>query len=201
MFERLEKKIALLSSEHPDFTIKLSGNAIWRWRDLYRIVVDLAYSLGTASLIIFLVLTFVYRSIRLGLISVIPNLFPLATTGFLLLVSGQNLEIVSVCAFTVCLGIAVDDTIHFMTRFQEERRTTSDAKLALRQSFVSVGSALVITTLVLVIGFSTALVSDARDHRIFATMGILTITSALFADMVFLPALLLRFSGKNKNEP
>ena len=201
VFERLEKKIALLSSEHPDFTIKLSGNAIWRWRDLYRIVVDLAYSLGTASLIIFLVLTFVYRSIRLGLISVIPNLFPLATTGFLLLVSGQNLEIVSVCAFTVCLGIAVDDTIHFMTRFQEERRTTSDAKLALRQSFVSVGSALVITTLVLVIGFSTALVSDARDHRIFATMGILTITSALFADMVFLPALLLRFSGKNKNEP
>jgi predicted RND superfamily exporter protein len=46
------------------------------------------------------------------------------------------------------------------------------------------------TTVVLIIGFSTALLSDARDHRIFATMGILTIGSALFADLVFLPALL-----------
>ena len=54
------------------------------------------------------------------------------------------------------------------------------------------------TTVVLIIGFSTALLSDARDHRIFAIMGILTIGSALFADLVFLPALLLRFGGSRK---
>lgn len=200
VFERVEKRLANVNEKHPNFAVELGGNAIWRWKDLYQIVVDLAFSLGTASLIIFGVLTIVYRSIRLGLISVIPNLFPLATTGFLLLIAGQNLEIVSVCAFTVCLGIAVDDTIHFLTRFQEERVDTIDRREALRKAFIGVGSALIITTLVLAIGFSTALTSDARDHRIFAMMGVLTITSALFADMVFLPALLLKFAPKKEGE-
>ena len=112
----------------------------------------------------------------------------------MLLLVGQSIEIVSVCAFTVCLGIAVDDTIHFLTRYQEVSINTVDRKLAIRQAFVSVGTALIMTTVVLVLGFATALLSDARDHRIFAMMGILTISSALFADLVFLPALLLRFA-------
>ena len=56
------------------------------------------------------------------------------------------------------------------------------------------------TTIVLVIGLSSALLSDARDHRIFAAMGIMTITSALFADLVFLPALLLRYPPKIQSQ-
>ena len=60
------------------------------------------------------------------------------------------------------------------------------------------GTALIMTTVVLVIGFSTALFSDSRDHRIFAMMGILTIGSALFGDLIFLPALLLRYGGKKE---
>jgi predicted RND superfamily exporter protein len=197
VFERLEQGLESIQREHPDFTVTLSGGAVRRWQNLYKIVVDLARSLGTASLIIFGVLTLVYRSLRLGMISVIPNVFPLAVTGFVLWLAGQSIELVSVCAFTVCLGIAVDDTIHFLTRYQEESASVADRKLAIRNAFVGVGTALVMTTVVLVIGFSTALLSDARDHRIFAMMGILTIGSALFADLVFLPALLLRYAPSN----
>jgi predicted RND superfamily exporter protein len=198
VFERVQFKLAELQVKRPDFQIRLTGGVVQRWENLYRIVVDLAISLGTASLIIFFVLSVVYRSLRLGLISIIPNVFPLAITGTLLWLFGQNLEIVSVCAFTVCLGIAVDDTIHFLTRYREEEHKTEDRRLAIRQSFIGVGTALIMTTVVLIIGFSTALLSDSRDHRIFATMGILTIGSALFADLVFLPALLLRFGGTRK---
>lgn len=198
VFERIETKLGAIEADHPNFRIELDGSAIWRWKNLYQIVTDLAFSLGTASVIIFGVLTLVYRSVRLGLISVIPNIFPLATTGFLLWAVGQYLEIVSVCAFTVCLGIAVDDTIHFLTRYQEEQLGTEDRRLAIRQAFIGVGTALIMTTIVLIIGFSTALLSDARDHRIFAMMGILTIGSALFADLVFLPALLLKYGPKAK---
>jgi predicted RND superfamily exporter protein len=207
VFERIETELQRIEEEHPKFRLELSGGAVRRWKNLYQIVLDLAYSLGTASIVIFVVLAFVYRSLRLGLISIVPNLFPLATTGGLLWMVGQNLEIVSVCTFTVCLGIAVDDTIHFLTRYREEinadtgsgpsgeitRRLgaeTQDRQEAIRRAFVGVGTALIMTTVVLIIGFSTALLSDARDHRIFATMGILTIGSALFADLVFLPALL-----------
>lgn len=201
VFERVEKELKVIEKSHPEFTLNLRGSAIGRWKDLYQVVVDLAKSLGTASLIIFGVLTIVYRSIRIGLISVVPNVFPLAATGFLLLLVGQHVEIVSVCAFTVCLGIAVDDTIHFLTRFQEESAINPDRKLAIRNAFVNVGTALIMTTAVLVVGFSTALLSDARDHRIFAMMGILTIGGALFADLLFLPALLLRFAPrKDQND-
>jgi predicted RND superfamily exporter protein len=194
VFERIEEELARIQTDHPAFRLWLDGGAVWRWKELYRIVVDLATSLGTASLIIFGVLTFVFRSLRIGLISLVPNLFPLAATGSVLLVFGQNLEIVSVCAFTVCLGIAVDDTIHFLTRYREQQELVRDRRQAIRQAFVGVGTALIMTTVVLVMGFSTALLSDARDHRVFATMGILTIGTALAADLFFLPALLLKFA-------
>ncbi len=196
VFERIEDKLAALNAKHPEFDFDLSGSPVWRWRNLYQIVVDLATSLGTATVIIFVVLACVYRSLRIGLISVIPNIFPLAITGTYLVVTGQALELVSVCAFTVCLGIAVDDTIHFLTRFEEERKKTDDDHEAIRRSFIGVGTALIMTTIILVSGFSTVLFSDSRDHRIFATMGGLTIATALVGDLIFLPALLARFAKK-----
>jgi predicted RND superfamily exporter protein len=195
VFTRIQHGLDAIELEHPEFSMRMHGSAVWRWKNLYQIVVDLAASLGSASVIIFLVLAAVYRSVRLGLISILPNMFPLAVTGAFLAVTGQSLELVSVCAFTVCLGIAVDDTIHFLTRFTEERREgLSDAE-AIRKAFVGVGTALIMTTIVLVVGFSTVIFSDNRDTRIFATMGAMTIASALFGDLIFLPALLARWAG------
>ena len=193
VFTRIEAGVDLLVTQHPGFSATMDGDSIWRWRNLYQIVVDLATSLGVAALIIFAVLAMVYRSLRIGLISIVPNCFPLAVAGTWLAVSGQSLEVVTVCAFTVCLGIAVDDTIHFLTRFLEERSRTDDDEEAIRRAFIGVGTALLMTTIVLVAGFSTVLLSDSRDHFIFASMGAITLTAALFADLVFLPALLARY--------
>lgn len=200
VFERIEAGIADIA-EDTGFRLKLQGSAVWRWENLYQIVVDLAYSLGSASAIIFVVLTLVYRSLRIGLISIIPNMFPLVFTGAYLAVAGYNLEIVMVCNFTICLGIAVDDTIHFLTRYLEERQTADDEDTAIRNAFTGVGTALIMTTTVLVVGFSVVTFSESRDHRIFATMGALTIGAALFGDLVFLPALLRRFANPAAANP
>jgi len=194
VFERVEAGLVEIQQRHPEFDLELAGSAAWRWRNLYQIVVDLAISLGSASVIIFLTLGMVYRSVRIGLISVIPNVFPLVVTAAFLVLTGQSLEIVSVCAFTVCLGIAVDDTIHFLTRYQEERPHAGSDHEAIRRAFTGTGTALIMTTAVLVAGFVTVIFSDMRDQRIFATMGGLTIGSALFGDLVFLPAMLLQFA-------
>lgn len=198
VFKRIQAELALIQDLHPEFTLGLSGGAVWRWENLFQIVVDLATSLGTAVLIIFIVLAMVYKSFRIGLISLVPNLFPLAVSGVYLFVTGQALEIVTVCAFTVCLGIAVDDTIHFLTRYQEELENCSDEAVAIRNAFTGVGTALILTTIILVSGFSTVLFSDSRDQFIFASMGIITLSAALFADLVFLPALLAHF-GKQRS--
>ena len=194
VFERMERALNELMAAHPGFSWDLDGSAARRWRDLYRIVLDLATSLGTAIVIIFVVLTVAYRSLRIGLISITPNLFPLVATGTALVCVGQNLELVSVCSFTVCLGIAVDDTIHFLTRFREEQERGGSRNAAIRRAFVGVGTALVMTTVVLILGFATAMLSDSRAHQIFAAMGIMTIGTALFADLLFLPALLSQFA-------
>lgn len=193
VFERIETGLSQIQKQHPEYRLYLTGQAVSRWRNLYQIVVDLAASLGTATVIIFMVLSLVYRSLRIGLISLVPNLFPLAVAGGYLVFTGQALEIVTVCAFTVCLGIAVDDTIHFLTRYEEERKQSADSTEAIKSAFSSVGTALIMTTIVLVTGFSTVLFSDSRDHFMFASMGAITLTAALFADLVFLPALLAYF--------
>jgi predicted RND superfamily exporter protein len=194
VFERIEAGLARIAEEHPNVTFHLEGSAAWRWRNLYQIVVDLAMSLGSASLIIFTVLGLAYRSVRIGLISVIPNVFPLAVTGTFLVLAGQSLEVVSVCAFTVCLGIAVDDTIHFLTRFQEERAEARSDREAIQRAFTGAGTGMIMTTLVLVVGFATVVTSDMREQRIFASMGALTLASALVGDLILLPAMLLRFA-------
>ncbi|HQZ68530.1 MAG TPA: efflux RND transporter permease subunit [Planctomycetaceae bacterium] len=198
VFTRLESGLLQIAAQHREFTLRLEGDAIWRWKNLYQIVVDLAASLGTASVIIFIVLGLAYRSPRIGLISIFPNVFPLAVTGTWLVFAGYNLELVSVCAFTVCLGIAVDDTIHFLSRYDEERQKTDDRQTAIRRAFTGVGVSLVMTTVVLVAGFSTVAFSDSRDHHIFATMGALTIGCALIGDLVILPALISWFGPKQQ---
>jgi len=198
VFTRLESGLLKIAAQHREFTLRLEGDAIWRWKNLYQIVVDLAASLGTASVIIFIVLGLAYRSPRIGLISIFPNVFPLAVTGTWLVFAGYNLELVSVCAFTVCLGIAVDDTIHFLSRYDEERQKTDDRQTAIRRAFTGVGVSLVMTTVVLVAGFSTVAFSDSRDHHIFATMGALTIGCALIGDLVILPALISWFGPKQQ---
>ena len=200
VFRRIQKGLAEIETEYPAFHFELGGDAVWRWENLFQIVVDLAASLGTAVVIIFIVLALVYRSLTIGLISLIPNLFPLAVSGVYLVVTGQALEVVTVCAFTVCLGIAVDDTIHFLTRYQEELKATGDRAEAIRKAFTGVGTALILTTIILVSGFGTVLFSDSRDHFIFASMGMITLSAALFADLVFLPALLYYFSGSSKRD-
>ncbi|MBD3675996.1 MAG: MMPL family transporter [Planctomycetaceae bacterium] len=197
VFERIETALRNRDMEQTQFNLSLQGDAVWRWRNLQQIVVDLTYSLGSASIVIFLVLTIAYRSIRIGLIALVPNFFPLAFTGTWLVATGHSLELAMVCAFTVCLGIAVDDTIHFLTRYREESDDKSDED-AIRSAFVSTGTALIMTTVILTVGFSTVIMSGMREQRIFATMGCLTISSALLGDLLFLPPMLAYFRKRRK---
>ncbi len=194
VFRRIEQRLGELQPKYPEFEMTLAGDPVKRGRNLYRIVTDLASSLGTASITIFFVMTLAYRSLRIGLITLIPNLFPLVVTACMMVLFGHPLEIASVCAFTVCLGIAVDDTIHFLTRYRSEVELHGDTDQAIRNAFHGVGSAMIITTFILITGFGTVLTSDLPGQRYFAAMAVSTITAALIGDLVFLPALLATFS-------
>jgi hypothetical protein len=196
VFDELAEQLAGLQAKYPGFHFQQDGGPLWTSRHLYQIVEDLTWSLGTATIIILVVLAVVYRSPRIGLISVVPNMFPLVATGALLVVAGEPLFISSVCAFTVCLGIAVDDTIHFLSRYQQELARSATVDDAIRGTYLSVGTPMVMTTLILVAGFATVLLSDLPAHRIFGAMACATIASAILGDLFALPALLATFERR-----
>ena len=193
VFERIDARLQEMAATAPSFQLSLAGGPVWKWRELYQIVVDLVTSLGTASLIILAVLAITFRSLRIGLISIIPNTLPLAAAASWLVLIGKPLEMVSVCAFTICLGIAVDDTIHFLTRYREEQFGTGSRGEKIERAFHGVGTGLIMTTVVLVAGFCSVLTSETPEHRTFAMMGVITLTAALLVDLFLLPALLSAF--------
>ncbi|MEM6655059.1 MAG: MMPL family transporter [Planctomycetota bacterium] len=218
VFEQLESDLADVAARYEGFTFTLAGQPVEIARDLYQIVDDLRISLGAASLIILIVLGLVYRSVRVGLISVVPNLLPLVVTGGWIALTGGTLDMSGVCAFVVCLGIAVDDTIHFLSRFHQElvggeqaagERSAGEpvggfegdrAQVhdAIRRAFVGVGAPLVMTTIILCTGFGTMLLSDLPGHRTFAAMACSTIAAAILGDMIALPPLLSCFFTRSK---
>lgn len=197
-FERIDQSLQSIAAKNPGLTMEMQGEAIWRWRNLYTIVTDLTASLGSAALIIFAVLAVAYRSLRLGLIAIVPNVLPLLASAAYMVITKQPLEVVSVCCFTICLGIAVDDTIHFMSRYLEEFKHGGSHASVIQRSFREVGTGMMMTTIVLVAGFSSVVTSDTRDHRVFGVLGVITLVTALLCDMFLLPALLAYFDKPRK---
>ena len=155
-----------------------------------------------ALILISFVLVAALRSVRIGLISMIPNLAP-AAMGFGLwgIFDGQIGLALSVVT-TMTLGIVVDDTVHFLSKYlRAQREEHASPEDAVRYAFETVGSALVITTLVLVAGF---LVLATSSFELNSGMGLLTavvIALALLADFLFLPALLMSIDAKVKTSP
>ncbi|MFO0943469.1 MAG: efflux RND transporter permease subunit [Pirellulales bacterium] len=200
VFERIEKQLNALNDSHPGFYVRLAdnvGSPVWNWKNLHQIVLDLITSLLSASIVIFVVLGIAFKSIRIGIISVVPNILPLAAAASFLVFIGKPLEMVSVCALTICLGIAVDDTIHFITRYQEEQRGEGVRQEKLQRAFQGVGTGMIMTSVVLCAGFGSVLTSNVPEHVTFAQMGVVTLVTALICDLFLLPAMLSCFDKDN----
>lgn len=157
---------------------------------------NMASMLSTLPITLILIsalMIFALRSARLGLISVVPNMAP-AIIGFGLwaLISGEiNLGLSVVVTLT--LGIVVDDSVHFLAKYQRARRQGQSAEEAVRYAFHTVGRALWITTVVLVAGFSVLAMSSFRLNADMGQLSAIVIFIALVVDFIFLPALLMRF--------
>lgn len=142
--------------------------------------------------LIALILTAALKSLRLGLISLVPNMLPAAVAlGCWALLSGVVNFAVSVVA-SVSIGIIVDDTVHFLSAYRDARRLRGlTPALAVRDAFTHVGQALLITTLVLGLGFSVLMLSPFHINVVMGGLTALTVMIALALDFVILPALLV----------
>jgi len=203
MFTSIRQRLAADRARQEQLGIRcyLSGDGPVASEGINRLIEDLFSSLILAFGVIFIVMVLLLRSIKTALISMIANVVPLLVTLGFISLSGMDLRVTTVIVFTVSLGLAVDDTIHFMARFRAEfQRHPSYAK-ALNRTFIGTGRAIVVTTVVLGIGFGVLLTSRFPISRTFALCMEVTVLAALLGDLLFLPACLLVFKPMSRSTP
>ncbi|MEM7163835.1 MAG: MMPL family transporter [Planctomycetota bacterium] len=166
-------------------------------RNLWAMVIGGTLGLSLIALVLFLV----FRDVRLGFLSLMPNLTPaLMAFGVWGYVEGTIGFAISVVG-PLSLGIIVDDTVHFLSKYNRARRRGDDAADSLRYAFRHAGSAIFVTTIVLSIGFAMLGLSVFRVTSYMGVLTSLTIACAFIADFLLLPALLLAFDKGDRTAP
>ncbi|MDE0210211.1 MAG: MMPL family transporter, partial [Boseongicola sp.] len=152
-----------------------------------------------AMSVVSLLLCFIFRSLRYGLISLIPNFVPAAMAmgawGYAVGEVGVAASVVTALAF----GIIVDDTIHFLTKYLRARKQGLLPSESVQTALRTVGKALFATTLVFALGFLVFAASGMASNQ---TLGLLmgtTVIIALLADFLFLPPLLIALDGEKES--
>lgn len=198
MYGDLEGTISRLFGDLPDIEVRLSGEGYVAARALDYFIWDLLDSLALAAVVIFAVMALQLRSLRHAAVAILPNTFPLLCTFGVMGFADIPLNATTVITFAIALGIAVDDTIHFLTRYDEERRATHDVSEAIRRTFIGSGRPIVMTTLLLVAGMSVLLASDFLATRRFGGLLMTAIAAALPGDLIVLPAMLRLVDGRQR---
>lgn len=193
MIASMETKLAELFPKSTGITPRLTGDAFLFAKSMDRFVREMFFSLLTASIVIFGVISLLFKSIRFGVISILPNITPLLITLGYMYLRGYDMTVGNVIVFAIGIGIAVDDTIHFLARFREEIAAGKPTIEAISQTMLSTGRAIVLTTVLIVTGLSVLILSAFVPTQRFAELTGITMASALFGDLLMLPACLLLF--------
>lgn len=180
-------------AEARDLSASFSGEAYDASRGLDRIVRSLG-SLGAAVALIFLVMTLLFRSVRLGLIAIPPNALPLALTLAYMVLRGIPLHAATVIVFTVTVGLSVDGATHVIARFKEESRSDRTPHEIVLATVRSSGRGVVLSSATLLLGYGALLFSAFEPVRLFGELSAVAIAGALIAQVVLLPALLAAFA-------
>lgn len=143
------------------------------------------------GVIAFLILVLT-RDIRLTVISILPNLIPLLTVGALMGLMKVDLNLSTAIIFSVAFGIAVDDSIHFISRYVLEKRKGRQNIYAIKRTFLSTGKSIILTSIVLFAGFAIFLNSGFSATYYIGFFVCTTLVAALLADLLLLPVLLHR---------
>lgn len=196
-----QRIIEWFSQNAPQYTATLASPTLMFAHIGQRNIISMISGTVIALLLISLVLGFALRSVRFGLLSLLPNILP-ATVAFGIwgLSVGQIGLGLSIVA-SMTLGIVVDDTVHFLSKYLHARRNKgADSHGAVRYAFGSVGRALWVTTFVLVCGFMILAQSTFKVNAEMGLMTAITILIALIVDFLFLPPLLMKLDKTDKSE-
>jgi len=181
----------------PDIGLRIAGNTVLFANLVDTLVHGQIYSISLALLVISVIMILIARSVKLGLVAMIPNIFPILFGLGLMGFAGFPLDTNTVMISSIAIGIAVDDSIHLLTRYLRERGPGGDPADAMRRSIGSTGRALVSTSLILSVGFLITSTSPFKPQGIMGLVGAIAIMVALAADLVLTPVCIIWISRRS----
>lgn len=168
----------------------------------YRFLTNgLMNSVGMAFILIALIMAYLFRSLRMLVISLIPNMIPLFLTAGIMGYAGIALKPSTVLVFSVAFGISVDFTIHFLAKYRQElTRHKWDIAKTVTETINETGTSMVYTSLILFFGFITFTVSKFDGTKYMGLLVSITLLASLFSNLILLPSLLLSFDRVPKRK-
>ena len=179
-----------------DFTARVSGSLYLMALAFSKITESMISSVVLATIILTILLCILFRSISLGLITIIPNLTPIFISVGGLAWLGVQFDMISTTFGCIALGIAVDDTIHFTKSFFMEFNQSHNTDLALKNAFIKAGKPMLITTSAISIGFLLFMFSEFRLLMIFGLLCSAVMVLCLVVDLTLLPIILRIYANR-----
>jgi predicted RND superfamily exporter protein len=178
-----------LDENFSDEEITFTGTTILSADLTNKIVYSLAWSILIAVVAISIIMTLLFRNLSMVIISLVPNLIPLLAIAGVMGLFNVDIKPSTAVIFTIALGIAVDDSIHYLARFRIEHMRSGALFASLTKTTVQTGRAIIVTSLILVAGFGTLITSAFTSTAMMGILVCTTITAALIADLFILPSL------------
>ncbi len=182
----------------PDEEVTVTGTTILSADLTDKIVYSLAWSIMLAIIAITLIMATLFKSFKMALIALVPNLIPLLIVGGVMGYAGVDIKPSTAVIFTIALGIAVDDSIHYLARFRIEYLKSKAMLPSLTATTVRTGRAIIVTSLILIAGFGTLITSAFTSTAMMGILVCTTIFGALLADLFVLPSLFYWLKPKLK---
>ncbi|VEN73128.1 RND transporter [Candidatus Desulfarcum epimagneticum] len=197
----IETVEAHFTKTFPDADIAITGLVPLLVRVITSAIRSMIRSYGYAFLAITLLMVLLIGRLRIGLVSMIPNLAPIVVTLGIMGWAGIKMDLFSMLVGSIAIGLAVDDTIHFMHNFRRYFEESGDAARAVTQTLLTTGRAMLVTTCVLSIGFFAFMFSDMNNLFLFGFLTGITIFMALLSDYFIAPALMIVLNRKKETSP
>jgi signal transduction histidine kinase len=150
-----------------------------------------AKSFSLTMVFIFAIMLILFLSTKVGFIAILPNAFPIIMNFGIMGWFGIHLSMVTSLIASIAIGLAVDDTIHYLYRYNREFKKDLNKDRALKDSILHVGRPVLFTTVTIGIGFAVLLFSSFKPTSIFGLLMVITMLAAVIGDLLILPALML----------
>tara|TARA_R110002020_G_scaffold262126_5_gene476570 strand:+ start:5459 stop:7867 length:2409 start_codon:yes stop_codon:yes gene_type:complete len=186
----------------PDkFDVSLTGKALVFQKGTNYLVTNLVISLSLAIFLIAIFMAWMFRSFKMILVSLIPNLLPLIITAGIMGYLGVPIKPSTILVFSIAFGISVDDTIHFLAKYRQELRTSGwKIKRSVYASMRETGVSMFYTSIVLFFGFSVFMISSFGGTVALGGLVSATLLFAMLSNLLLLPSLLLSLERNVANK-